>query len=186
MCSLYLQPSWITEEEFGMGHLDLKPVPSVSSKSLSGNIAPSQNGSGVNLSLNEPAGGRIVSTGQHSDIGNSVKDPVLRTKPVDGRLERTEIASHKSDTGHVKPKGGSLVNGSDFQSSSAAVQSGASRSVDNQKQADEFVNRTLEENIMRVSVKASVESEVSSIIFCHLDVITANSIKYFNKSSLSR
>lgn len=53
-----------------MGYLELKPVPSVAPKSLTGNVAPAHIGSGVNISVNEPAGGR--------------------TKPGDAKSERTE------------------------------------------------------------------------------------------------
>ncbi|KAL8105802.1 THO complex subunit 2 isoform X3 [Apium graveolens] len=62
--------SWVTEEEFGMGYLELKPVPPVAPKSLTGNVAPSHIGSSVNIAVNEPAGGR--------------------TKPGDAKSERTE------------------------------------------------------------------------------------------------
>ncbi|KAK2995185.1 hypothetical protein RJ640_005775 [Escallonia rubra] len=153
------KPSWVTEEEFGMGYLDLKPAPSLASKPLAVNVAAAQNGPGVNTSQNESAGGRIVGTSQHSDFGNSVKEPLVRTKPVDGRLERTESTSLKSDTGHGKLKGGSLANGSDSPSTvPSAAQAGVSRSVDNQKQLDELANKTSDDNV-KVAVKTTVESE---------------------------
>ncbi|KAK2998541.1 hypothetical protein RJ639_023350, partial [Escallonia herrerae] len=153
------KPSWVTEEEFGMGYLDLKPAPSLASKPSAVNVAAAQNGPGVNTSQNESAGGRIVGTSQHSDFGNSVKEPLVRTKPVDGRLERTESTSFKSDTGHGKLKGGSLANGSDSPSTvPSAAQAGVSRSVDNQKQLDELVNKTSDDNV-KVAVKTTVESE---------------------------
>ncbi|XP_017222292.2 THO complex subunit 2 [Daucus carota subsp. sativus] len=65
--------SWVTEEEFGMGYLELKPVLPIAPKSLAGNVAPPHNGSAVNVAANEPAGGRI--------------------KPADGKSERTESLS---------------------------------------------------------------------------------------------
>ncbi|XP_059649799.1 THO complex subunit 2 [Cornus florida] len=156
------KPSWVTEEEFGMGYLELKPAPSLALKSLAGNLVGVQNGSGINVCHSEPAGGRIVSTGsQHTDSGNAFKDQVLRTKPVDGRLERTESSSLKSDSGHVKLKGSLLANGSDLQSSlpSAAVQAGTSKSTENQKQMDESTNRTLDDNVTKVTSKTPSESE---------------------------
>ncbi|KAA8529838.1 hypothetical protein F0562_034393 [Nyssa sinensis] len=155
------KPSWITEEEFGMGYLELKPAPSIASKSLTSNLVAAQNGSGINVSQSEPAVGRNLAPGnQHSD-GNAVKDQMSRTKPGDGRLERTESASLKSDAGHGKLKGGLLVNGSDVQSSmpSAVVQAGTSRSIENQKQMDESTNRTLDENAAKVAAKTTAESE---------------------------
>ncbi|KAJ6433781.1 hypothetical protein OIU84_017476 [Salix udensis] len=43
------KPSWVTDEEFGMGYLEIKP-PSAASKSLSGNVAAAQNSSAHNVS----------------------------------------------------------------------------------------------------------------------------------------
>lgn len=163
-----LQSSWVTEEEFGMGYLELKPAPpSLASKSSAGNLGAAQNGSGLNVPQNEIAGGRSAS-GQQSDSGISVKDPALRTKPVDGRLERTESASLKSDTGPVKLKGGSQVNGSDFSSTvpTASAQSGQSKAVENLKQMDEPANRTSEDSLPKVTARTSAESEVSYLELC--------------------
>lgn len=115
------QSSWVTEEEFGMGYLELKPVPPVAQKSLTGNVASAHIGSSVNIAVNEPAGGR--------------------TKPGDAKSERTE-----------------------------SVLPAAAKSVENQKQGDESGNKTLVENTMRVSVKASAESEVSLEFMYSLDV----------------
>ncbi|KDO60822.1 hypothetical protein CISIN_1g000195mg [Citrus sinensis] len=132
---------WVTDEEFGMGYLELKPAPSLASKSLSGNVVAVQ-GSAINVSQSEPG------------TGNSVKDHISRAKPGDGRLERTESTSHvKSD--NVKLKGSSLTNGSDIHSSmpSTAVQAEMSRVVENQKQVDE------DENMAKVAMKNSAESE---------------------------
>ncbi|XP_052291116.1 THO complex subunit 2 isoform X4 [Citrus sinensis] len=132
---------WVTDEEFGMGYLELKPAPSLASKSLSGNVVAVQ-GSAINVSQSEPG------------TGNSVKDHISRAKPGDGRLERTESISHvKSD--NVKLKGSSLTNGSDIHSSvpSTAVQAEMSRVVENQKQVDE------DENMAKVAMKNSAESE---------------------------
>jgi THO complex subunit 2 len=160
-----LQPSWVTDEEFGMGYLDIKP-PSVASKSLSGNVAAAQNSSALNVSQGEPADGRAFVTGsQHGDPGNSNRDPISRAKHADGRSDRTENVSHlKSDLGHQKSKSGSSTNGSNAQSavSSAAVPIGASRSAENQKGMDDSTNRTLEDSTVRVAAKNLVESEVLS------------------------
>ncbi|KAI4313667.1 hypothetical protein L6164_026626 [Bauhinia variegata] len=146
------KPSWVTDEEFGMGHLELKATPSVSSKSSAGNSVATQSGTGLNVTHTEPA------SGKHLDSGNSIKDHILRTKPAEGKSERTEsISTSKSDSGQGKYKGSSLANGLDGQS----LQSGSSRSMENQKQADESSNRSLDENVAKVgesrtSVKRSV------------------------------
>ncbi|KAI8538772.1 hypothetical protein RHMOL_Rhmol09G0129800 [Rhododendron molle] len=156
------KPSWVTEEEFSMGYVELKPAPTLASKSLAGNLVSVQNGYGLNVQ-SEPAGGRVVDAGtQHSDPGNAVKDQISRAKPVDGRLERTESASLKSDSGHAKLKSVPLVNGSDGQASmlSASVQAGAFKSIESQKQMDESTNRILDDNVTKVGSKTSAESEV--------------------------
>lgn len=76
----------MTDEEFGMGYLDIKPAPAPATKLLSSNATTVQNGTG-NLSQIEQIGGRAVSAGSvQLDSGNSAKD--LR-KP-DGKNERTE------------------------------------------------------------------------------------------------
>lgn len=158
------KPSWVTDEEFGMGYLELKPAPSLASKSLAGNLVAVPNGSGLNIFQNESSGGRTVASGtQHLDAGNSVKEQVLRAKTVDGRLERTESVSLvKSDPVHAKVKAGSSVNGSDIQQSmpSAASHTGTSRSGENQRPVDESTNRTLDESTVKVSSRASTESEL--------------------------
>ncbi|XP_052205277.1 THO complex subunit 2 isoform X2 [Diospyros lotus] len=125
------KPSWVSEEEFGMGYLELKLAPSLPSKPLAGT--------------------------QHSDTGTAIKDQISRTKPVDGRLERTESAALKSDQGHAKPKGLSLINGSDAQPS--AAQAGTSKSIENYKQMDDTINQTLDDSVTKVGTKASAESE---------------------------
>ncbi|XP_058182779.1 THO complex subunit 2 isoform X3 [Rhododendron vialii] len=156
------KPSWVTEEEFSMGYVELKPPPTLASKSLAGNLVSVQNGYGLNVQ-SEPAGGRVVDAGtQHSDPGNAVKDQISRAKPVDGRLERTESASLKSDSGHAKLKPVPLVNGSDGQASmpSASVHAGTFKSIESQKQMDESTNRILDENVTKVGSKTSAESEV--------------------------
>lgn len=156
-----LQSFWVTDEEFGMGYLELKPAPSLASKSLSGNVVAVQ-GSAINVSQSEPGTGKAASAVvQHSDSGNLVKDYISRTKPADGRLERTESISHvKSD--NIKLKGSLLTNGSDIHSSmpSTAVQAEMSRVVENQKLVDE------DEIMAKVATKNSAESEVLSESHC--------------------
>ncbi|KAL8265927.1 hypothetical protein R6Q59_003271 [Mikania micrantha] len=123
------KPSWVTEEEFGMGYLDLKPAPSaVASKSVytaqpTPNIPPS-----------EAANGRTSTSVQHHDSTTS------RTKA--------------SESKHEKVKGGSLSNGSDV-----SLLSGPSRLVESQKQIDDPGNKALDENLAKgPAVKRSVPS----------------------------
>ncbi|KAL2615081.1 hypothetical protein AAZV13_08G044700 [Glycine max] len=151
------KPSWVTDEEFGMGYLELKPAPSVT-KSSAGNSATVQSGINLNVSQTESA------SGKHVDSGNIVKDQAMRTKTADGRSERTEsITVTKSDTGHIKLKSSSMVNGLDAQSSLApsSVQSGTSKSMENPKQVEESINRASDEHgtrttELRTSAKRSV------------------------------
>ncbi|KAI5555015.1 hypothetical protein POPTR_019G054600v4 [Populus trichocarpa] len=156
------KPSWITDEEFGMGYLEIKP-PSAASKSLSGNAAAAQNSSALNVSQGEPAEGRAPHTGsQHGDPGNSTREQISRAKHADGRSDRTDNVSHsKFDQGHQKSKGGSSTNGSNAQSagSAAAVHVGASRS-ENRKGVDDSSNRTLEDGTVRAAPKNLAESEM--------------------------
>ncbi|GMH01955.1 hypothetical protein Nepgr_003794 [Nepenthes gracilis] len=143
------KPSWVTEEEFGMGYLELKPATSLPLKSLT------SNGSGVSHS--EPAGGRVIAPGtQHLESGNSIRDQAVRPKPADGKMERTENASS-----NPKLKSGSVANGSDLQSSlpTTGVQVGLSRLIENQKQVDESTSRTVDENIRKTASRASSEPE---------------------------
>lgn len=143
-----------------MGYLELKPAPSLASKSISGNSAL-QNGSAHNVPPGEPGAGKAATVAQHTDSGNSVKDQIPRTKASDGRLERTESLSHvKADQGHPKLKGGSLTNGSDVHSATPSAAAGASKLVENQKQVDE------DENMAKVASKNSTESEVLSKSHC--------------------
>nr|KYP61495.1 THO complex subunit 2 [Cajanus cajan] len=140
------KPSWVTDEEFGMGYLELKPAPSVT-KTSAGNSATVQSGINLNVSQTEPAGGK------HADSGNPAKDQVIRTKNADGKSDRTEsITATKSDSGHTKLKGGSMVNGLDAPSSlPPSVQPGTSKSMENTKQVEESINRASDEHGTRIA-----------------------------------
>lgn len=140
------KPSWVSEEEFGMGYVELKPAPSAASKSSTGN------GSGSGVSQHESTGGRVASEAQPLDSGNSLKDQTFRTKPIEGRLERPE-----SSSGNTKLKGSSIANGPDVQVMGA--QHAGPRSLENQKHVDEPPNRTIDENTVKATLKASTESE---------------------------
>ncbi|KAG4391721.1 hypothetical protein GLYMA_05G241400v4 [Glycine max] len=151
------KPSWVTDEEFGMGYLELKPSPSMT-KSSAGNSATVQSGINLNVSQTESV------SGKHVDSGNTVKDQAIRTKTVDGKSERIEsITVTKSDAGHIKLKSSSMVNGLDAQSSMApsSVQSGMPKSMENPKQVEESINRASDEHgtrstELRTSAKRSV------------------------------
>lgn len=134
------KPSWVTEEEFGMGYLELKPAPSVASKSATGN-------SSGGVSQGEPPVGRVTSEGQPLDSGTPQKDQTLRTKPIDGRVE--------SSSSNARLKGGPVANGSDMLAST--VQGATSRS--SEKPLDEPPNKIMDENVAKVTIKASTESE---------------------------
>ncbi|XP_051144438.1 THO complex subunit 2 isoform X2 [Andrographis paniculata] len=70
------KPSWVTDEEFGMGFLDIRPAPVPASKSLSTNNTALQNGADHSASQSEQHGSRSASVGSlHSDSGNLGKDP---------------------------------------------------------------------------------------------------------------
>ena len=144
-----------------MGYLELKPAPSLASKSVAGNTVPVQNGSSVNVSLVEAAGGRAVALGTQQSEVNLVKDQIPRTKS-DGRLERAENAPlGKSD---LKTKGGTSANGSDAVLSVplATSQAGAAKSLENQKQLDESSNKS-DEHTAKVPAKNSAELEVLNV-----------------------
>ncbi|GAB2226287.1 hypothetical protein Drorol1_Dr00022088 [Drosera rotundifolia] len=136
------KPSWVSEEEFGMGYLDLKP--SLASKSLIGN------GSNFTGSYGESAGGRVVMPGiHHPELGNTVKEQTLRSKPADGKSENTETVS-----GYAKFKSGTLVNGSELQSTGAHV--GISKLGENQ---NETAGRSIDEKAGKVATRISAEPE---------------------------
>jgi THO complex subunit 2 len=135
-----MQPSWVTVEEFGMGYLDSKLAPSMTKS------AAVQSGIGPHVSQTESA------SGKHLDSGNMVKDQTVKTKTADGKSERTEsITATKSDSGHIKLKGSSMVNGLDTQPSLPlpASQSGALRSAENPKQVEESISRAPGEHVTR-------------------------------------
>ncbi|KAL6001260.1 hypothetical protein ACLOJK_006992 [Asimina triloba] len=148
--------SWISEEEFGMGHLDLKPAPSPA-KSLA-SIVPISNGSVINSSQNENAGSRNVALGnQLSDSATSVKE-IARAKAADGRSE--SVTHMKLDSAQPKQRGGQSANGADLHSITPAIQSGNSRPVGIQKTVDEHLKGVPDENMVKVTSKVSIESEV--------------------------
>ncbi|KAF6168559.1 hypothetical protein GIB67_005171 [Kingdonia uniflora] len=147
------QNSWVTEEEFGMGVVDLKPAPSPSAKSLT---ATAPNGSALNSSQIDPPGVRNVPSTTHTlDSGIRVKDQNQKSKYVDGKPERGESTTHT-----IKLKSGPLSNGLDAQSlmHTEAGQTGISRPTEVQKHTDESTKGTLDDNMAKVASKIA-ESE---------------------------
>ncbi|XP_010531606.1 PREDICTED: THO complex subunit 2-like [Tarenaya hassleriana] len=132
------KPSWVTDEEFGMGYLELKAAPAHGPKH-----DPSQNGSGVSVSQVESTGGRSAATvSLHPEFGGLSEDQGSRSKLVDGRLERTEsIPLSKSDRGHINSKGGN-------------VQLSQSKRSREQKETDEM-SRISDEHAVKVTSKSS-------------------------------
>ncbi|XP_038684183.1 THO complex subunit 2 isoform X4 [Tripterygium wilfordii] len=159
------KPSWVTDEEFGMGYVDLKPASSVAGRSLAaGNVVAIQNGSTLTITQNESSRGKSVATiTQHADSG---REQALRAKAFDVILERTEGASLKADQGHLKLKSGSLVNKLEAQSTFTQVagKAGTSSLAENQKEMDESTNKTLDENAAKVAPKNHVESELKASV----------------------
>lgn len=116
------KPAWVTEEEFGMGFLEIKATQPPATKTVGGNAAgPSQI---------EPIGGRVASGSQHLDSVNAVRDHSSR-KAADGRSENL--------TGNVKAKGITGVIGSD--SHPEAVDETSNRNADENMSKAEVQSR---------------------------------------------
>ncbi|KAF8097255.1 hypothetical protein N665_0292s0034 [Sinapis alba] len=129
--------SWVTDEEFGMGYLELKAPPVHTPKHT-----PSQNGLVGGVSQGESTGGRSTVNQQPESGG---KEQLSKTKTPDGR---TENMPSKSDQGHPKSKGG---NPSDAQPS-------MSKKPMDQKETDESP-KISDENPVKPGSKYS-EAEV--------------------------
>ncbi|KAL1568656.1 THO complex subunit 2 [Salvia divinorum] len=87
------KPSWVTDEEFGMGYLDIKAAPASASRSLSSNANALQNGA---VSQADQMGGRTVSVGNLlSDSGNHSRDS--RRTDVDNLKQVDESANRQSE-----------------------------------------------------------------------------------------
>ncbi|KAG9142240.1 hypothetical protein Leryth_007680 [Lithospermum erythrorhizon] len=136
------KPSWVTDEEFGMGYLEIKPVAAPPSKP-----SVAQNGAGSIL----PHGSNTT----RIDGATSARDS--RTRTGDARVERAESASLRSDPGNTKLKGGLLPNGSEVQA--ALPQPGTTRSVEHQTRIHESTSRPTEDISARGASKTSAETE---------------------------
>ncbi|KAL3830707.1 hypothetical protein ACJIZ3_019509 [Penstemon smallii] len=94
------KPSWVTDEEFGMGYLEIKPVPAPASKSLPANSTALQNGAGLSVSQAEQIGGsRTASAGSlHSDSGNLSKE----ARRSDDTLKQVDEMANKQSEDNSK------------------------------------------------------------------------------------
>lgn len=86
----YLQPAWVTYEEFGMSFTEIKAQPV---------HVPSQNGLVGGVSQGEWSG-RGSTVNQQPESGG--KNQLLKTKPPDGRMDNI---SSKPDQRHPKSNG---------------------------------------------------------------------------------
>lgn len=152
-CRFFLQPHWVTDEEFSMGFLELKAPPVHTPKHAS-----SQNGLLVGVSQGEPTGERATVNQQPESDGLG-KDQISRTKPLDGR---TESIPSKSDQGHLKSKAGNPLD----------AQPSMSKKSMEQKETDE-TPRLSDENPVKAASKYS-EAEVwpcsFSLLFVKLPI----------------
>ncbi|ONK75341.1 uncharacterized protein A4U43_C03F15830 [Asparagus officinalis] len=145
--------SWVSEEEFGMGYLDLKPATTSSSK-LPGNMGNTSNGSALTATQSgETTGGKIVSAGnQIAEFSSSSKDQISRAKS--SGADRSEgLATHKT-------RGGSTANGIDLASSN--LPPGIPKPSGNIKNTDEAAKLSSEDSIAKNASKIAVEPEVKS------------------------
>ncbi|KAL6543872.1 hypothetical protein OROGR_010369 [Orobanche gracilis] len=87
------KPSWVTDDEFGMGYLDIKPAPVPAIKSLSANAVALQNGAGFSASQAELLGSKTVSSGSlFLDPGNLGREP----RRIDGdNLKQVDDLANK-------------------------------------------------------------------------------------------
>ncbi|CAN6478957.1 unnamed protein product [Victoria cruziana] len=161
--------SWVSEEEFGMGFVDLKPTASPA-KHLIPSTLPVGSTSVPLSSQNEASGTRnISSTSQAADTSNPSKEQQLLLKPVDGKLERSEsVTLTKHDVGQIKSRSNTLVgNASNMDprvvASSTASQTAAHKASSLLKNSEDIAKGTmLEESTGKVLSKASMESESRS------------------------
>lgn len=145
--------SWVSDEEFGMGYLDLKPTVAPV-KSLPGNLGSTPNGSALVVSQSE-TGARNSSIGSQAvDNPNMTKDQITHTKASDGRLDRPDSASlMKPDLPQQKTRAGSSLNG--LQDQSTMTSSGVPpKTLGVLKSPDE-----LSKSASEVTSKGALESE---------------------------
>lgn len=143
--------SWVSEEEFGMGYVDIKPA-TVSVK-LTSNPGSTPNGSALGGSQSgEMSVAKNLSTGnQAGDPSSSSKDHVSRAKLSDGSIDRPE------GLGPHKIRGISSSNGLD--APLLNLPPGIPKPPVIVKNMDEAAKLSSDEVMAKVSLKVSVESE---------------------------
>ncbi|KAH7656619.1 THO complex subunitTHOC2 N-terminal protein [Dioscorea alata] len=135
--------SWVSDEEFSMGHVDIRPA--TTAKSLAGNLGNSSNGSILGVSQNETSGTRNVTAGNQS----------VRAKSVDGRSDRPENGTAmKSDSIQQKTRG--AANGSEGGMPNSSIPSGTSK-ASVVRNSDEVAKVSLEDASLKVSSKSESE-----------------------------
>ncbi|XP_073105253.1 THO complex subunit 2 isoform X4 [Elaeis guineensis] len=149
--------SWVSEEEFGMGHIDLKHA-AASTKSPAGNLGNAPNGSALGISQNEMSGTRNATTGnQVADPLDIIKDRMTRAKSTDGRSDRSEDGVLlKADSAQQKSRSSSSMNGPDSQTHASLLPKPSGI----MKNLDELLKVSPEETFTKVASKGTVESEV--------------------------
>ncbi|XP_073105250.1 THO complex subunit 2 isoform X1 [Elaeis guineensis] len=148
--------SWVSEEEFGMGHIDLKHA-AASTKSPAGNLGNAPNGSALGISQNEMSGTRNATTGnQVADPLDIIKDRMTRAKSTDGRSDRSEDGVLlKADSAQQKSRSSSSMNGPDSQTHASLLPKPSGI----MKNLDELLKVSPEETFTKVASKGTVESE---------------------------
>ncbi|XP_020090049.1 THO complex subunit 2 isoform X2 [Ananas comosus] len=126
--------SWVSEEEFGMGHIDLKPSASPA-KALTGN--------------------------QAIDPLNAAKDPMARMKSSDSRAEKSEGAMlPKSDISQQK-RGGMSANGHDHSSPAPSKPSGVE--VGSEEPVTKASQKSMVESEARPQQKRTTQNSLGKI-----------------------
>ncbi|KAL5722007.1 THO complex subunit 2 [Ranunculus cassubicifolius] len=123
--------SWVSEEEFGMGYIDIKPAPAPTPTETH---KPSVK-SVTKVPSNEPPGTKTT------ESGNLEKEKVSRTKSIEARAE--SISNTKPEQPKSKMSSSSSANGLDSQSS-------LPKPTETHKHADDSIKGTSDENSVKI------------------------------------
>ncbi|PKA49885.1 hypothetical protein AXF42_Ash004427 [Apostasia shenzhenica] len=153
--------SWVSEEEFGMGFVDLKPVASAA-KPLPGNLGNQLNGPTAGAFQNEMTGSK-VSSAVVTAADHRVREQAARERSAESRPERPEVASAvKSDLAQQRQKSTLSTNGAHSQSNLACSNqlgiigkgSGSSKST------EELTKMSIIESETKPQLKRSTQSTI--------------------------
>ncbi|PKU66197.1 hypothetical protein MA16_Dca009571 [Dendrobium catenatum] len=155
--------SWVSEEEFGMGYLDLKPAASPA-KPLTINLGSLPNGStpSVSQNQNEMIGSRN-SSAVNLPVDHTGREQMISARSAEGRSERPEnSAPMKSDLAQQRSRVISSTNGLPSQSTlSSSHQSIMSSKAPGNFKNTEELNRVLAiEPESKSQFKRSAQSSV--------------------------